>query len=195
MTQTVTVDVSRAATWRARRCASGPPPRRLWCASTTGTSTGSVNSMHDSYTPLGGMTLPGQHDARRGQPGRRRRRACTACWSSRCSRCSSPASWSANTGVPRQEDPGRRDEAGRALHPRRCRSIVLVGFADLDVRELGARTSSIFNPGAARLHRDHLRVHLGGATTTARRSPASPRNTAVDQHHARRSRCWSAGSS
>jgi potassium-transporting ATPase potassium-binding subunit len=26
-----------------------------WCASTTGTSNGSVNSMHDSYTPLGGM--------------------------------------------------------------------------------------------------------------------------------------------
>ena len=30
--------------------------RRSWCASTTGTSNGSVNSMHDSYTPLGGMT-------------------------------------------------------------------------------------------------------------------------------------------
>jgi potassium-transporting ATPase potassium-binding subunit len=27
----------------------------LWAASTTGTSNGSVNSMHDSYTPLGGM--------------------------------------------------------------------------------------------------------------------------------------------
>ncbi|MGZ6967658.1 MAG: potassium-transporting ATPase subunit KdpA [Acidimicrobiia bacterium] len=27
----------------------------LWCASTTGTSNGSVNSMHDSFTPLGGM--------------------------------------------------------------------------------------------------------------------------------------------
>ena len=26
----------------------------LWAASTTGTSNGSVNSMHDSYTPLGG---------------------------------------------------------------------------------------------------------------------------------------------
>ncbi|MGE5696774.1 MAG: potassium-transporting ATPase subunit KdpA [Candidatus Sericytochromatia bacterium] len=28
----------------------------LWAASTTGTSNGSVNSMHDSFTPLGGMT-------------------------------------------------------------------------------------------------------------------------------------------
>ena len=27
----------------------------MWAASTTGTSTGSVNCMHDSFTPLGGM--------------------------------------------------------------------------------------------------------------------------------------------
>jgi K+-transporting ATPase ATPase A chain len=32
----------------------------LWAASTTGTSNGSVNSMHDSYTPLGGM-IPLSH--------------------------------------------------------------------------------------------------------------------------------------
>lgn len=32
----------------------------LWSASTTGTSNGSVNSMHDSYTPLGGM-IPLSH--------------------------------------------------------------------------------------------------------------------------------------
>jgi len=32
----------------------GPTASGLWCASTTGTSNGSVNSMHDSYTPAGG---------------------------------------------------------------------------------------------------------------------------------------------
>ena len=32
----------------------GPAAWGLFAASTTGTSTGSVNSMHDSYTPLGG---------------------------------------------------------------------------------------------------------------------------------------------
>lgn len=32
----------------------GPGASGLWAASTTGTSNGSVNSMHDSYTPLGG---------------------------------------------------------------------------------------------------------------------------------------------
>jgi potassium-transporting ATPase potassium-binding subunit len=33
----------------------GPSVSGLWAASTTGTSNGSVNSMHDSYTPIGGM--------------------------------------------------------------------------------------------------------------------------------------------
>jgi potassium-transporting ATPase potassium-binding subunit len=32
----------------------GPAGSALWAASTTGTSNGSVNSMHDSYTPMGG---------------------------------------------------------------------------------------------------------------------------------------------
>jgi K+-transporting ATPase ATPase A chain len=33
----------------------GPAASALWAASTTGTSNGSVNAMHDSFTPLGGM--------------------------------------------------------------------------------------------------------------------------------------------
>ena len=33
----------------------GPPPSAVFAASTTGTSNGSVNCMHDSFTPLGGM--------------------------------------------------------------------------------------------------------------------------------------------
>ena len=33
----------------------GPGMSALWAASTTSTSSGSVNSMHDSYTPLGGL--------------------------------------------------------------------------------------------------------------------------------------------
>jgi K+-transporting ATPase ATPase A chain len=34
----------------------GPTGSAEWCAATTGTSNGSVNSMHDSYTPVGGMS-------------------------------------------------------------------------------------------------------------------------------------------
>jgi potassium-transporting ATPase potassium-binding subunit len=33
----------------------GTPASALWAASTTGTSNGSVNAMHESFTPLGGM--------------------------------------------------------------------------------------------------------------------------------------------
>jgi K+-transporting ATPase ATPase A chain len=38
----------------------GPATSALWAASTTGTSNGSVNSMHDSYTPMGGA-IPLMH--------------------------------------------------------------------------------------------------------------------------------------
>jgi potassium-transporting ATPase potassium-binding subunit len=34
---------------------NGTPASALWAASTAGTSSGSVNAMHDSFTPLGGM--------------------------------------------------------------------------------------------------------------------------------------------
>ena len=65
-------------------------------------------------------------------------------------------------------------------------------------RRLGAararRTASILNPGPARAHRDPLRLHLGRPTTTARPSPASP---ATPTGTTRRSAwpCWSAASS
>ena len=39
---------------KARRCASASQPA-LWATATTSASNGSVNSMHDSFTPLGGL--------------------------------------------------------------------------------------------------------------------------------------------
>ena len=46
---------SRAATWRARRSRFGIANSALWATATTAASNGSVNSMHDSFTPLGGL--------------------------------------------------------------------------------------------------------------------------------------------
>ena len=46
---------STAATWKARRSASASPQSVTWATFTTGASNGSVNSMHDSYMPLGGL--------------------------------------------------------------------------------------------------------------------------------------------
>ena len=48
-------DATPAATWKARKSASASPTRRLWATATTAASNGSVNSMHDSFTPLGGL--------------------------------------------------------------------------------------------------------------------------------------------
>ncbi len=46
---------SRPARWRARKCGSAPALSALWAVTTTVTSNGSVNAMHDSLTPLGGL--------------------------------------------------------------------------------------------------------------------------------------------
>ena len=46
---------SPAATSRARRSASARRISAIWGSRRPHTSNGSVNSMHDSYTPLGGM--------------------------------------------------------------------------------------------------------------------------------------------
>src|ERR1700720_4058983 len=48
----------QAATWKARRYGSAPPPpalSALYATVTTDTSCGAVNSMHDSFLPVGGM--------------------------------------------------------------------------------------------------------------------------------------------
>jgi potassium-transporting ATPase potassium-binding subunit len=54
-TQTVT-STSPGGNAEGKEVRFGPTASAEWCASTTGTSNGSVDSMHDSYTPLGGMT-------------------------------------------------------------------------------------------------------------------------------------------
>ena len=46
---------SRAATWKARKSRFGIANSALWATATTAASNGSVNSMHDSFTPLGGL--------------------------------------------------------------------------------------------------------------------------------------------
>jgi potassium-transporting ATPase potassium-binding subunit len=55
VTQTVTA-TSPGGNAEGKEVRFGPTASAEWCAATTGTSNGSVNSMHDSYTPLGGLT-------------------------------------------------------------------------------------------------------------------------------------------
>ena len=54
VTQTVSAS-SPGGNTEGKEVRFGPTGSGLWAASTTGTSNGSVNSMHDSYTPAGGM--------------------------------------------------------------------------------------------------------------------------------------------
>jgi potassium-transporting ATPase potassium-binding subunit len=54
VTQTVSSS-SPGGNAEGKEVRNGPTASGLWAASTTGTSNGSVNSMHDSYTPAGGM--------------------------------------------------------------------------------------------------------------------------------------------
>ena len=50
-----TREASRAATWRARKSGSAIAMTALFATVTTDASCGAVNSMHDSFTPLGGL--------------------------------------------------------------------------------------------------------------------------------------------
>jgi potassium-transporting ATPase potassium-binding subunit len=54
VTQTVSAS-SPGGNAEGKEVRNGPTASGLWAASTTGTSNGSVNSMHDSFTPAGGM--------------------------------------------------------------------------------------------------------------------------------------------
>ena len=47
--------IKPSATWKARRSASACPHSALFATVTTDASCGAVNSMHDSFTPLGGL--------------------------------------------------------------------------------------------------------------------------------------------
>ena len=101
-----------------------------------------------------------QHDARRGQPGRRRLRPLRDARLRPARRVHRRADGRANARVPRQEDPGGGDEARRALPPRRA-ARWSSSFARLSVL-LDSATASILEPGPARALRGRLRVHVGG---------------------------------
>jgi K+-transporting ATPase ATPase A chain len=53
----ITSAVNPGGNMEGKEIRFGIAPSALFAAVTTGTSTGAVNSMHDSYTPLGGMIL------------------------------------------------------------------------------------------------------------------------------------------
>ncbi len=180
-----------AATWRARTSASARPPPARGPARRPARRTARSTAFHDSFTPIGGLVpltnmllgevTPGglgvgldrharardPHGVHRGPDGR------------------------PNAGVPRQEDPGRRDEDGGAAHPvrtaRHPRLRGRIGRAE-DRGELD------LEPRTARPVRDRVRVRLGGRQQRLGVRAAS-RRTRTGTTRRRASRCSSGGSS
>ncbi len=130
----------------------------VFAASTTGTSTGAVNCAHDSMTPLGGHGPAGRDDARGGQPRRRGRRPLRDPDLRPARGVHRRPDGGTHARVPRQEDPGRGDEARGPLHPGRPdrRARVHRGLGG-HRRERGVDPQ----PGPPRAHRGDLRLHVG----------------------------------
>ena len=89
----------------------------LWATATTAASNGSVNAMHDSFTPLGGLVPMWLIAARRGRLRRRRLGALRHAHLRDRRGLHRRPDGRAHAGVPRQEDRGLRDEDGVARHP------------------------------------------------------------------------------
>ena len=125
---------------RAVTDARGPPPRHrrsrppvpsmegketrfgewasaLFAVSTTGTSTGAVNSFHSSFTGVGGGVPDPQHGARRGRARRCRLRALRDAGPGDHDGLRRRPDGRPHAGVPGQEDHRPRDQAGLAVHP------------------------------------------------------------------------------
>ena len=83
-------DVQPGGNMEGKEVRFGIANSALWATATTAASNGSVNSMHDSFTPLGGLVPLVADAARRGRSSAASAPGCTACWSSSSSRCSSP---------------------------------------------------------------------------------------------------------
>ncbi len=131
----------------------------LWAVATTDASNGSVNSMHDSYRPLGGRRADVQHGDRRGDLGRGRQRPVRDALLRDHRRVHRRPDGRPNARVPRQED---RRARGEALGDRRAGPV----HPDPRARRGGGRDPGRdgpeAEPGAARLQRDLLRVPLAG---------------------------------
>ena len=104
----------------------GPAGSGLFAASTTGTSTGAVNSAHDSFTPGGGVVPLVNMMLGEVSPGGVGAGLYGMLVFAILAVFIAGLMVGRTPGVPRQEDPGGRDEAGGALHPRRA--LVVLGL-------------------------------------------------------------------
>ena len=122
------------------------PMSAVFASATTATSTGAVDSMHDSFTALRRRAGDRQHDARRGRARRHRLRPLRDAHRRHRGGVRRRAHGRPDAGVPRQEDRRPRDEAGLALHPHHAGPRAARRSASRWRPRRAA--SSILNPGA-----------------------------------------------
>ena len=156
VTQSTTSANSGGGNMEGKETRFGSAGCGVFAASTTGTSTGSVDCAHDSLTPLGGGTalvniMFGEVD-----PGGTGSGLYGMLVFALTERVHCGPDGRAHAGVSGQEDPGRRDEARRALHPRGAAGDPRVR-RHLDRAE--DRDVVTRQPRPARAHRDDVRVH------------------------------------
>ena len=89
----------------------------LWAVATTAASNGSVNSMHDSFTPLGGMIPMVNDPARRDHLRRRRLRPLRHAAVRHPRGVHRRPDGRAHAGISRQEDRSQGGQDGHARHP------------------------------------------------------------------------------
>ena len=98
----------------------GPAASGLFAATTTGTSTGAVIAAHDSFTPLGGTAPLVNMMLGEVSPGGVGAGLYGMLIFALLAVFIAGLMVGPHPGVPRQEDPGHRDEAGGAVHPGRA---------------------------------------------------------------------------
>ena len=155
----------------------------LWAVTTTVTSNGSVNSMHDSLTPAGRPDAAHRHVAQQ-HLRRRRRRLHQHAHLRHRRRLRGGDDDRPHAGVPRQEGRGEGDEAREpraavapARDSRRHGDRLLRLGHD---RRSGIGAGVAEEPGATRLLGDALRVHLRGRQQRIRLRRAWRQHTVLE---------------
>ncbi len=171
-----------------------PAGSAIWGASTTGTSNGSVNSMHDSFTPLGGGVVLIHMKLGEVSPGGVGVGLNGMLIFVILSVFIAGLMVGRTPGVPRQEDPGDARSSSSRSTSWPCRSRCSSFLAASTFVDSRARTRRSSTPGA------HGFTEVLYAFTSAGNNNGSAfagitATHAVDEHDARASRCSSAGSS
>ena len=184
-----TVPTAVGASTEGTETRFGVPDSSIFASATTATSTGAVDSFHDSYTSLGGAGTAAEHDVRRGRARRHRIGSVRDPDPGGAERVHRRPHGRPNAGVPRQEDRRPGSEVRLALPADDTDAGAGRNRAG-DGASGGARRHAQLRP--ARPVRGAVRLHLGGQQQRLRVRRHQRQHRLV-QHARSASSCCSAG--